>query len=126
MLILAIALGGALGAVARYLVISSLSSLFNVVFPIGTLAVNIFGSLAMGFLVELMMHKISVPMEIRALIIVGFLGSFTTFSTFAMDVAGLAGHGFYHQAGLYIMASVILSSGALLIGLHIARTLFVS
>jgi len=120
-LILAVGIGGALGAISRYLTMIWVSKLLGMGFPFGTLVVNMLGSLLMGMVVEAMALKFSAPMEVRALIAVGFLGSFTTFSTFSLDVVGLVNNGHYQHAGLYILGSVLLSIGALLLGLRLMR-----
>ena len=103
-----VALGGALGAVARYGVIAWLP------FPFGTLAVNVVGSFAIGVCFVLL------PDSWRALVVVGGLGALTTFSTFSLDSLRLVEQGQLAQAGLYILASVTLSLAAVWLGVRIA------
>lgn len=120
-MILAIAAGGALGAVARHYVSVLAAVWFGHGFPIGTLTVNIVGSFAMGVLIETMALVWSTSGELRAFLTVGVLGAFTTFSTFSLDVATLAQRGEALSAALYIVFSVSLSIGALFGGLILMR-----
>lgn len=121
-LILAIAAGGALGAVARHFVAHQAAIWFGQSFPIGTLTVNVIGSFVMGVLIETMALSWSVSAELRGFLTVGVLGAFTTFSTFSLDVAALVQRGETLYAGLYIAASVVLSIGALFLGLVLMRS----
>lgn len=120
-MILAIAAGGALGAVGRYLVMIQAGHWFGTGFPFGTLAVNVIGSFALGVLAELMALAWSPPQELRALLVVGVLGAFTTFSTFSLDVALQVERGTLGISALYILVSVVASIGALFAGLHAVR-----
>lgn len=122
-LLLAIAAGGALGAVGRFLVMTLAGHVLHHGFPYGTLIVNIVGSFLMGMLVEVMALHWSPSPELRALLVVGFLGAFTTFSTFSLDVVTLAERQDWNRLGLYMAASVMLSVGALLLGLRAGRVL---
>ena len=105
---IAIAVGGSLGAVSRYWVSSTTYQWLGQGFPYGTLAVNLLGSLAMGFLSVLLVHRFQVSDEIRFGLLAGFLGSFTTFSTFAMDTLQLASSEALFKAALYVLLSVAL------------------
>lgn len=118
-----IAAGGAAGAVGRYLVMSQVAHWMGDKFPYGTLAVNVLGSLVLGVLIELFALSWSASQETRALLTVGVLGAFTTFSTFSMDTVLLIERGQTAAAALYIVASVVLSVGALFAGLSIVRAL---
>lgn len=122
-LIAAIAIGGAIGAVARHLVGVQMLRLLGSGFPWGTLTVNVVGSFAIGALVELMAIRWSVGPELRAFMTVGILGAFTTFSTFSLDVAVLGERGEVLPAGLYVLLSVGLSISALFFGLWLFRQL---
>ncbi|MCP4390521.1 MAG: fluoride efflux transporter CrcB [Gammaproteobacteria bacterium] len=104
---IAIAVGGSLGAVSRYWVSSTTYQWLGQGFPYGTLAVNLLGSLVMGFLSVLLVHRFHVSDEIRVGLLAGFLGSFTTFSTFAMDALHLAGNEAIVKAIVYILLSVL-------------------
>ena len=119
--VLAVAAGGALGAVGRYLVMTQVGHWLGTAFPYGTLAVNVVGSFMLGLLVETMALAWSPPAELRALLVVGVLGAFTTFSTFSMDVVLHYERGELLVPGLYILASVVLSIGAFFAGLALIR-----
>ena len=122
--LLLVAGGGALGAVARYLVYILAGHLLGTGFPFGTLIVNVVGSFAMGILVEGMALAWTVSPAARLFLAVGVLGAFTTFSTFSMDVAVLYERGRLGLAALYIAASVVCSVGALFLGLYMMRRLY--
>ena len=115
--VLLVAVGGAVGAVARYGVGLGAARLFGLAFPWGTLAVNIVGGLAMGLLAA----KTAPEQEaLRLALGVGVLGGFTTFSAFSLETVRLM----EHQPGLallYAAASVLLSVGACWIGLSLGR-----
>ena len=120
---LAVAVGGAVGAVSRYSVNMLAFHYLGPNFPSGTLIVNVLGSFIMGLLIEVMALFWNAGTEVRLLLVVGILGAFTTFSTFSLDVAVLYQRGELWLVALYIFASVILSVGALFFGLYIVRTL---
>ena len=117
-----VALGGAIGASARYGVGVQAVKWFGFGFPWGTLTVNIAGSFLMGVLIELMALKFSVSQDIRAFLTVGILGGFTTFSAFSLDFAVLVERKEMMLAGLYAAGSVGLSIAALFAGLWLMRT----
>jgi len=121
--ILAIAAGGAVGAVSRYGVQALMVRLFGMSFPFGTLAVNVVGSLLMGVLAHWFLAR-GVSPELRSLVLVGFLGALTTFSTFSLDAVVLYERGETVLAALYVVLSVVLSVGALFAGLAISRSVF--
>lgn len=121
--ILAVAAGGAAGAVARYLVMSGIGHWFGAAFPYGTLVVNVVGSFVLGALVETMALVWSVGADVRAFLVVGVLGSFTTFSTFSLDVVTLVQRGQLGFAGLYVVASVVLALVAFVLGMALFRVL---
>ena len=121
-MLLAVAAGGAVGAVGRYLVVSAVGHIFGTSFPLGTIVVNVIGSFVLGALIEALALAWSPPPELRAMLVVGVLGAFTTFSAFSMDVVLLYERGALGQAALYIAASVILSIAAFFLGLHLLRS----
>ena len=122
-ILLMVAIGGAIGAVARQQSNQLIMRIFGGEFPIGTIFVNILGSFIMGLLFELFASKITLSYEWRSLIFTGVLASFTTFSSFALDVALLSERNEYYYALCYIGMSVVLSIGALFVGLWIMRGL---
>ena len=121
-MLLAVAAGGAVGAVGRYLVVSAVGHIFGTGFPLGTIVVNVVGSFVLGALIEALALVWSPSPELRAMVVVGVLGAFTTFSTFSMDVVLLYERGALGQAALYIGASVVLSIGAFFLGLSLLRS----
>ena len=121
--ILAVAVGGAAGSVARYLVVLGCARLWGTLFPWGTLTVNVAGSFAMGVVAALLLRFGAAAETVRLLVMIGFLGGFTTFSSFSLDVVGLAQHGETGSAAAYALASLILSVGGLLVGLRAVQWL---
>lgn len=115
-----IALGGAIGAVGRYAVVSAIGALGHG-FPFGTLVVNIVGSAILGTFLEVSALAWSPSPEIRAMVVVGMLGAFTTFSTFSLDAVTLMTRGETFVALSYIALSVVLSIAAFWAGLSITR-----
>jgi len=119
--ILAVAIGGAAGSVGRYMAMSVVGQWLGTGFPWGTLLVNVLGSFVMGVLVEMSALAWSPSPEMRALLVVGVLGGFTTFSTFSLDVGYLVERQQTAVAAIYAVASVALSVGALFLGLALIR-----
>ena len=120
---IAIAVGGSMGAVSRYWVSTTTYQWLGLAFPYGTLAVNLLGSLTMGFLSVLLVYRLQVSEEVRIGILSGFLGSFTTFSTFAIDTLELGMDDSVSKAMLYILLSVLLCVFGALAGLLAAKQL---
>jgi CrcB protein len=118
-----VALGGALGSVSRFLLGPALQRAFHATFPLGTLFINILGSLILGFLARLAVEGVSITPEARAFIAVGFCGGFTTFSTFTYETIQLLEDGEGWRAAAYVLASVMLSHAAAFLGLVAAREL---
>ena len=119
-MLFAIALGGAAGSVARYGV-GTFFGRDDGAFPIGTLIVNIAGSLLLGFLVRYFTGS-TMSNELRAGLTIGFCGGFTTFSTFSLETVRLIDSGSWQRAAVYILASVVLSLAALALGMAAARS----
>ena len=120
-ILLAVALGGALGSLLRYFVAGAIQSATWPGFPWGIFVVNITGGFAMGLIVELSALKLNLTPEVRAFLTVGILGGYTTFSTFSLDSALLIERGDYSGAALYIAGSALLSILALFAGLWFIR-----
>ncbi len=118
-----VALGGALGSVSRFLLGPALQRAFNATFPVGTLFINVVGSLILGFVLGLAAEGVDVRPEARAFIAIGFCGGFTTFSTFSYEAVRLLEDGEGSRAALYVLTSVVLSISAAFIGLVAARQL---
>lgn len=120
---LAIALGGALGAVARFWAANGVYALLGRNFPYGTLAVNLLGSLLMGLGFVWLVERASLGPEWRAVLLVGFLGAFTTFSTFSIETFNLIEGGELLKALLNMLLSVVLCLLAAWIGVLLGRSL---
>ena len=119
--VLAVAGGGALGAVARYLVYLGTVQLLGTHFPFATLIVNVVGSFCMGLLVALVAATWAPSPELRLFLMTGVLGSFTTFSTFSLDFATLYERGKFTLCAIYLGTSVVLSIGAFFLALYLIR-----
>ncbi|MEQ8602644.1 MAG: fluoride efflux transporter CrcB [Marivibrio sp.] len=119
--LLAIALGGALGALGRHYAAGWVTGALGGGFPWGIFAVNVLGSFLMGGLVE-GFARLGAPFaEARAFLAVGVLGGFTTFSTFSLDAVLLIERGHIAQAAGYIVGSVVLAIGGLYFGMAVTR-----
>src|SRR5665213_820127 len=120
-LITAVAIGGAIGSVARYLVGIGSGKLFGLAFPWGTLIINIVGSLLIGAFVESFALRWDLPQVARVFLTVGICGGFTTFSTFSLDSYLLMDRGELWPAFAYMAGSVVLSIAGLFAGLQLIR-----
>ncbi len=120
----ATAIGGSIGALMRFWVATSIYAWLGRGFPYGTLFVNVSGSFLMGLLTELMLQRFALSVEYRAAILIGFLGAYTTFSTFAIETLYLIEEGSFSKAGLNVVLSVMLCLTAVWSGLIIGRQLF--
>lgn len=122
---LLVALGGATGSLARYVLQGQTLRWFGPGWPYGTFAANLIGGLLMGLLVGFLAHRGGADQErLRVLLGVGVLGGFTTFSAFSLDTALMIQRRDYGDAFSYAAASVLLSIAALFVGLMLARRLF--
>lgn len=123
--LLVIAIGGSFGAVMRFLVSTGLYQWLGRGFPYGTLLVNIGGSFLIGLLSEtLILQRVTIALDYRAAILVGFIGAFTTFSTFSLETFYLLEQGQIGKAGLNIAVSVSSCLMAVWLGLLCGRGLF--
>lgn len=123
MVVAAIALGGALGAVTRYLVAVRLAGFLGVAIPYGTLTVNLVGSLLLGIVVALVEERGAFGPETRSFITIGFLGGMTTFSTFVYEGWEFTREGDMIKAGVYAAGSIFCAFAAFTLGHALVRAL---
>ena len=121
---LAIAFGGAAGATARYWLTTAVQGASRGAFPLGTFAVNVLGALLIGIVFVLLAEKANLDATWRPVIVIGFLGAMTTFSTFSLEALLLFEQGLYNTALLYILSSVVVCLLATLAGMQLTRLLF--
>lgn len=119
--LLFVALGGALGASCRYGAGMAAAHFGSGQFPWGTFAVNIAGSIILGILAAILTFSWSPSPEMRAFLVVGVLGGFTTFSAFSFEVVLLIERGRLELAAIYLLGTIALSVGGLLAGLRLTR-----
>ncbi|GMR06464.1 MAG: fluoride efflux transporter CrcB [Gammaproteobacteria bacterium] len=119
--LIVIAAGGAVGAVMRYGMSNAVYAVLGRSFPYGTLAVNVLGSLLMGFLFVLLIERSTFDVLWRSAILIGGLGAFTTFSTFSIETLNLIEDGAVTLALLNILLSVALCIVAVWLGVAVAR-----
>ena len=122
--LIAIALGGAVGSVARFLAANAAAEHFGTRFPYGTLMVNLIGSFLIGLMYVLIVEKFKLSAEIRGLVMVGFLGAFTTFSTFSLELLDMLKSGALLGAGFYLLVSVIIGVTNVWLGMQLGKNLF--
>ena len=120
----AVVVGGAIGAAARYLIMIAVGHWFGPGFPLATVVINIIGAFLLGSFVQMSALIWSPSPELRIFITVGILGSFTTFSSFALDVYMLWGRGETIEATAYVAISIIFGIVAFFTGVSVFRTLF--
>lgn len=118
-----VAAGGALGSLLRYFLGQWSLRLWGPNFPWGTLIVNVAGCFVIGVFAEMIARRFNASVELRLLLITGFLGGFTTFSAFSLDAISLFERGEAVLGGVYIAASVGLSMAAVVAGLALMRAL---
>ena len=120
---IAIAFGGAIGAVSRYWLYSAVQRLHDSGFPLGTFVVNVLGSFLIGAFFVLLAEKARIAEQWRPIIVVGFLGGLTTFSTFSLDALLLFEQGHYNTALFYIISSIVLCLIAAFAGMQLTRVM---
>lgn len=120
---MAIALGAVPGALCRYYLTRWCLKWFGAGFPYGTFAINLSGALVMGFFATVIMQRAIASPDLRAVVAIGFLGSYTTFSTYALDTATLFHSGHWGKSLIYWGASAMLGVVCLELGSALARKL---
>lgn len=120
---LIIGLGGFLGAVSRYMVALWIGQRWGRTFPLGTFVVNISGSFLISFLMSLFTEKFMVSPQVRLFMVVGFIGAYTTFSTFEYETGNLVKDGEWSIALANVILSVIAGFAALKFGEFIAKSI---
>lgn len=121
--VLAIAAGGAVGSVLRFWMSTWVHTFSGRAFPYGTLTVNVLGCLAMGFLFVLFIDRMSDNTVLRAGILIGVLGGFTTFSSFSIETFNLVEQGAWFKALANMLGSLVLCVGATWVGVILGRQL---
>lgn len=118
-----VALGGSLGAVCRFIIANGFLLWLGRGFPYGTLFINVTGSLLMGLLSEVLIQRFPLTLEYRSTLLIGFLGAYTTFSSFSLETLNLLEAGNLHKAFLNSFLNVTLSLLACWLGLLMGRNL---
>lgn len=121
---LIVLLGSGIGGVARHLLNTWIAALTGSSFPFGILIVNVLGSTAMGLVAGWFAFRGQAPADVRLFLTTGFLGGFTTFSSFTLDAALLYERGQPEMAVIYVVASVLISVLGLFAGLWAMRVMF--
>ena len=121
--LLIVGFGGAAGAIGRYLSVAAITNIAGSRFPWGTITVNIVGSFLLGLAYVLVAERLHAESHMRPLLMVGFLGAFTTFSTFSLEAFSLLDRGSFLAAGAYILMSVILCLLATGSAVYLARAI---
>jgi len=119
--IAAIAVGGGLGSVARFIVNREMERCLGNFLPYGTLVVNVLGSLALGWLATVFLNRPEINIAMRLGIAVGFLGAFTTFSAFSFESVQLMMNGAVWRAALNVAANTVVCLGMCYLGMQLAR-----
>ena len=119
----AIAVGAAAGGVSRFYLGAAIQQRLGVSFPWGTLAINVTGSLLLGFLFRYALATPAISLEVRAMLTTGFCGGYTTFSSYSYETAVLLEEGEFGRAAVYSLGSVVLALLAMFAGFVLAREL---
>lgn len=119
--LIAIFLGGGIGAVSRFLISLNLTKIYNINLPLATFLVNIIGSFTIGFLYILFMEKTDLTPALKLALTVGFCGGLTTFSTFSLELFEMISHQQFMQAAIYALLSVLVCLAMTGIGVYCAK-----
>tara|TARA_A100001037_G_scaffold117654_1_gene107142 strand:+ start:4256 stop:4630 length:375 start_codon:yes stop_codon:yes gene_type:complete len=122
-MILAIGLGGALGALLRYFITSMIFNQLGNQFPWGTLTVNLLGCALLGFLITIFSYSWSSSEEIRSFFNIGLIGALTTFSAFSIEVVLMIEKGNWLMAASYVVLSVICCVGVTMVSMFVTKTI---
>jgi CrcB protein len=120
---LAISVGAVLGANLRYLLGGWIADRWGSSFPVGTLVINVTGSFVIAIVLTLVTERVAAPPWVRPMVAIGFLGSYTTFSTFSYETLALARDGAWAMAGLNVFLSVAASLVGVYLGTSLARAI---
>jgi CrcB protein len=122
-LVLLIAVAGAMGSLSRYALSGAIYAAMGQNFAYGTLVVNIFGSFLLGVLMQLGLNTDLIPPHLRTAAAIGFIGAFTTFSTFTYETVQFIQDGAWGMAGLNILTSLVLGIAAVFAGIYTGRVI---
>ena len=120
---LAVGIGGAVGCCARYGMTQLIQAVYGKSFPVATLTINVLGSFILGFLFFETLERLTISPTLRAAILTGGLGGFTTFSTFMVETLLLTEDGEISRAAMYVILSIVLGFLAAFAGGYLARNL---
>ncbi|HEY9141298.1 MAG TPA: fluoride efflux transporter CrcB [Bryobacteraceae bacterium] len=118
---LLVAIGGGTGALARYVAASAIMTRFGGRFPLGTLAINVTGSFLIGFLMTMLTERFQLDPQWRLLLVVGFLGGYTTFSSFEWETFAAVRDGALWTGMLNVVSSIVVGYVAVWLGVMLAR-----
>ena len=122
-ILLSIFLGGGVGALLRFLISEQIDRLFLSSFPFGTIVVNVLGAFLMGLVVSYFADKVNISQNIKMFLTIGFLGGFTTFSTFNLDFYQLFSNGEILASLLYLLVTFTFTVIAFYLGLSLFKFL---
>jgi CrcB protein len=120
---MAVLIGGAIGSLIRLLVGAAIQQKVGLAFPLGTLVINVTGSVLLGFIMRFVLDTTAVTPVMRAFLTTGLCGGYTTFSTFSFETVDLVRQGLYARAGAYVTSSVVLGLGGAFAGFALAHGL---
>lgn len=119
--VLLLMLAGGLGSLSRYSLAGAVQRLAGTSFPAGTFAVNCLGSFLFGLVWSLLENRISLPADVRVIVLTGFMGAFTTFSTFIFETANLASQSQWLFAALNCVGQCLIGLAVFWLGLHLGK-----